>query len=395
MMARHVFGALFVFLGFFSGTQTALAKGPYCAFDGVAIWTDFPTARVGGCTQQGEKIHLDIIPEVKPINPSPWYAFRVTSDQNKKVSVVLNYTYGKHRYWPKVSADGLVWDTLKAGKIKIDKDQTQVRLSLKMKKGQPLWVAAQEILSSQQHNVWMVSQARKHDFLGLYKLGKSQEGRDIFKLESQSDQGRKDTIFLVGRQHPPEVTGALAMIPFMETLVADTKLARDFRDRFRLVMIPNLNPDGVDKGNWRTNANGKDLNRDWGPFTQPETRLMQRELNRFRDGKEGALSLMLDFHSTYENLIYSQSAVEPTEPKDFAAKWQQAIRGRLPGIEFRNVPSHNPKLPTSKGYVYKTFGAPAITYEMGDRSDRGEIRKLAIVAAEEMMKGLLAAEQPH
>jgi hypothetical protein len=33
----------------------------------------------------------------------------------------------------------------------------------------------------------------------------------------------------------------------------------------------NANPDGVDKGHWRLNDGGVDLNRDWGPFTQPET----------------------------------------------------------------------------------------------------------------------------
>ncbi|WP_339863281.1 M14 family metallopeptidase [Paremcibacter congregatus] len=376
----------------FAMAQGAQANAPYCQFDGVEIWTDFPTARVNGCMQKGDVIHLTIAPEVKPINPSPWYAFRVQSQTTKEVKLVLDYAYGKHRYWPKVSANGMRWDTLNASKMKLNKDKTQARLSLNVAKDKPLWVAAQEILSSQQHNLWMVAQAKKHDFLSLYKLGSSPQGRAIFKLESHRDQNDKDAVFLVGRQHPPEVTGALAMMPFMETLLADTDLARSFRAQFRLVMVPNLNPDGVDMGNWRTNAGGQDLNRDWGPFRQPETQLMHQELDRFRDNKAGKLALMLDFHSTHENLIYSQSKAEPTDPEGFARDWHGAIRARLPQIAFRNVPSHNAGLPTSKGYVYKNFGVPAITYEMGDNSDRGEIRRLAIVAAEEMMKKLLRSK---
>ena len=31
-----------------------------------------------------------------------------------------------------------------------------------------------------------------------------------------------------------------------------------------------MNPDGVDLGHWRHNANGVDLNRDWSYYNQPE-----------------------------------------------------------------------------------------------------------------------------
>ncbi|PHZ84584.1 M14 family metallopeptidase [Paremcibacter congregatus] len=393
MLSRYVTVPTLACMMLFATGLAAFAQDAYCHFDGVEVWADFPAARVNGCAQKGDTIYLTISPEVTPINPSPWYAFRLQSATSKKLTLVLKYSYGKHRYWPKVSRDGLLWQTLKAGNIKLTAEGREARLSLNVEKDIPLWIAAQEILTSQQHNLWMVRHAKKHDFLDLYKLGVSQNGRDIFKLESRTTDDDKETVVLVGRQHPPEVTGALAMMPFMETLLADTALARKFRARYRLVMVPNLNPDGVEQGNWRTNAGGKDLNRDWGPFSQPETQLMQRELDRYRgEDQAGKLSLLLDFHSTHENLMYTQSAAEPTEPVNFAQNWHRAIRARLPKIAFRNVPSHNPDLPTSKGYVYKTFGVPAITYEMADNSDRAEIRRLAVVAAEEMMKKLLRSK---
>ena len=59
---------------------------------------------------------------------------------------------------------------------------------------------------------------------------------------------------MIGRQHPPEVTGAIAMHSFIDTVLADTDLARQFRDRFKLAIVPLMNPDGVAAGHWRHNV---------------------------------------------------------------------------------------------------------------------------------------------
>ncbi|PCI46553.1 MAG: peptidase M14 [Alphaproteobacteria bacterium] len=371
--------------------QMALAKNATCDFGAVKFLTDFPTARINGCEEKSGDYHLYISPETKPVNPSPWYGFKVISDKKRTINVYLNYTYAKHRYWPKVSRDGLRWSTLDARKITRYNEDRKVRLKLAVD-DKPLWVSAQEIFNNQQYDLWSQHMAGK-DFVDRRVLGKSVEGRPIYKLETTGNwqADKPANLLLVGRQHPPEVTGALALLPFVETILSDSRLARRFRDKFRIIIVPNLNPDGVFNGNWRMNANGRDLNRDWGPFTQPETRLMRTELDRFRDEKDGKLYLMLDFHSTYENLIYTQSTEDSPDSARFARDWYGAIKKRLPDIAFKHDPRHNTKLPTSKGYVHKTFGVPAITYEMGDESDRGEIRRLANVAAEEMMKILLGA----
>jgi len=46
--------------------------------------------------------------------------------------------------------------------------------------------------------------------------------------------------------------------------MGDSELAREFRRRFSIIMVPLLNPDGVVLGHWRHNVNGVDLNRDGG-----------------------------------------------------------------------------------------------------------------------------------
>ena len=133
---------------------------------------------------------------------------------------------------------------------------------------------------------------------------------------------------LLGRQHPPEVTGALAMMAFVERVFAEDELAQAFREQFCTLMVPNLNPDGVHHGNWRHNMHGVDLNRDWGPFTQVETRLMRDELARFDQPDSPRLYLFLDFHSTSKDVFYTQLAEMETFPPEFTGDWLSGIQAR-------------------------------------------------------------------
>jgi len=82
----------------------------------------------------------------------------------------------------------------------------------------------------------------------------------------------KKALLIISRQHPPEVTGFIAMKSFIETIAGDSEQAKVFRQKFKVYNVPLMNPDGVDNGHWRHNMGGIDLNRDWQAFNQPETR---------------------------------------------------------------------------------------------------------------------------
>lgn len=71
---------------------------------------DFDGARLNGITQNNDTLYTAIISaENYPINPSPWYAFKVTSEKPKTIWVHLTYLNAKHRYFPKISRDGKTW----------------------------------------------------------------------------------------------------------------------------------------------------------------------------------------------------------------------------------------------------------------------------------------------
>ena len=99
------------------------------------------------------------------------------------------------------------------------------------------------------------------------------------------------------------------------------------------------------------------------------------------------LRLMLDFHSTFEDLFYTQPVSD--NPVDFASLWLGASAARLPDFPFKHVANEVSEQPNSKNYFYTSRGIPAITYESGDETSREQIENAAVVFAEEMMRVML------
>src|SRR5690606_16401051 len=150
----------------------------------------------------------------------------------------------------------------------------------------------------------------------------------------------------------PEVTGSLGLIHFVENLSRNTSQASEYRKNFQTIVIPLMNPDGVEHGHWRHNMAGVDLNRDWLNFAQPET-TAARDLFLKLAAREGArVFLLLDFHSTHRDVFYTQKDENPTVPENFTARWLGALGERLPEYEVRREGSYGPNSLMSKGWGY-------------------------------------------
>lgn len=361
--------------------------GTLCDADGYSIADSFVGARRGKCrVVGGDEVTLEILREDdKVTNPSPWFAFKVKPERATDAQITLDYGTWKHRYWPKISYDGLNWARLEETAVQVADSGFTATISLALDE-RPVWIAAQELVTPAIYEVWSRKVADRSDAT-LSELGKSLQDLPIFRLDTNTDS--HDVILLIGRQHPPEVSGSFAFFSFFETLHADTDLANRFRQRFRIISIPLLNPDGVAGGNWRNNLGEVDLNRDWGPFTQPETRLVRDLLDEL-DDNGSRLRVFLDFHSTDRNLFYTQPDSEVTNPPGFGEQWFAQARPRLVDYEFSNEanPMKNPAV--GKNYIYKRYGIPAFTYEVGDETDRNAARAAAIVFAEEFMELMLS-----
>lgn len=361
-----------------------------CDFGEVLFDISFASARLNSCKQtDNHEYSLSTAPENAPVNPSPWYAFRVFSERERNLTIYLNYSLHGHRYVPKLSADGQSWQPIDEDDIEILFDGKTAKMELRVGP-QGLWVAAQEIMDNSFYDDY-TGQLDQLPFLQRSVLGESLEGRPVYKIESANPASRY--ILLVGRQHPPEVTGAIGMAHFINRLAANDSLATAFRAEYGLIMVPNMNPDGVERGFWRHSFAGVDLNRDWGPFTQPETALVREELRRFEGENGPQISLFLDFHSTDRDVFYTNSEemrkLNPQFTENWMANIQQRMQAKYPDYQVEETPGYNPLSAVSKNWMNQYFGIPAITFEYGDESDRQQIRDLSEVAAEEMMRLML------
>lgn len=356
----------------------------HCASGTVLLDAHFETGNLGRCTVEADgSFTLALIPEDEPpINPSAWFAFRASGEPGDEVRVRLELDHGYARYWPKTSEDGRSWAPLPPNQVARDGNRSKWMEFHFTLDGAYRWVAGQEIMDTwdYQHRIHALDDVKG---LGASLLGESLHGRPIYLLESAD---HPEFVLFIGRQHPPEVTGAIGMRAFVDTVLGDSELAQRFRARYKLGIVPLLNPDGVAAGHWRHNQGGTDLNRDWGPFTQPETRAVMAWVEA-QEAAGRTMALQLDFHSTWEDLFYTQPI--SIDPPDFASLWLDAARERLPGFAFRHVPSTDMKQANSKNYFHKTRGIPAITYEVGDETDREQARAAAVVFAEEMMRLML------
>ena len=96
----------FYFFSFASGTFA-------CEFSEVLFDTDFSAARLSDCKQRSDNSFLlTVKPENSPINNSPWYAFKVSAKNKKKIRVAIEFVDGDHRYLPKISHDGIQWSSI-------------------------------------------------------------------------------------------------------------------------------------------------------------------------------------------------------------------------------------------------------------------------------------------
>jgi cytosolic carboxypeptidase protein 6 len=357
--------------------------------DGILFDSQFSAARLSECTRLGaDRYEVTTEPENRPINGSPWFAFRVRATAPRLISIRIRCSGAKLRYIPKVSVDGTRWITLPAEAFTAgpNEDEGTIRVDVGP---EPVWVAAQEMITGDVLEAWSRSLERL-PFVTRSEIGRSIGGRTLYKLDIDGTTAATKAGFvtLISRQHPPETTGSQALMRFVETLVADTPLARGFRRRYAVLLVPLVNPDGVEAGHWRHNLNGVDTNRDWGTFAQPETRAVRDAILAARE--RSRLMLHLDFHSTYNDVFYTQPDEKPTNPPGFTKAWLDGISRRVPAYEVKRTPNANPTQATSHHWAHREFGIPAITYELGDNTDRVLLQSVATAAAESMMELLLA-----
>ncbi|MEM9648594.1 MAG: M14 family metallopeptidase [Bacteroidota bacterium] len=355
--------------------------------DGVTFDTSFKGARLGEVKQVGkDSYEARVLPAFEPVNPSPWYAFTVQSEEPRTIQLKLKYGKYQHRYIPKISSDDAQWQPLDTSLVRVDTIGHSATLTLKVGP-EKHFVAAQEIESSEDTFFWAKQKAKENPNSQLEIAGNTVEGNPNYVFIHEQEKP-KDFIVLVARQHPPEIPGGtIGFKSFYETLLSETITAKEFRKHFNIYAFPLLNPDGADSGNWRHNANGIDLNRDWVAFSQPETQMVRDFVDhKIAEGQK--IRFALDFHTSHSGpYVLVLDSINEVKTKKIIPNWIKNIESTTSlKVEVRR---RSQELPYCYNFFYNTYLAEAVTYEDGDEDNRDTIKERGRIYATQLMEVLL------
>ncbi|MFT4861961.1 MAG: murein tripeptide amidase MpaA [Pseudohongiellaceae bacterium] len=180
-------------------------------------------------------------------------------------------------------------------------------------------------------------------------LGKSLDGQDIdlVVFSDGREDKKKKTCWVIARQHPGETMAEWWMEGCIEKLLdVSDPLTAKLLQQCDIYLVPNMNPDGSRRGHLRTNAAGKNLNREWIEPTlsaSPEVYLVKEAI------KAIGADFFLDAHGD-ESLPYC--FIAGTEG---LADWGPAQQARLDFYKNR-LAEIDPDFQTKVGYPAKSPG---------------------------------------
>lgn len=247
-------------------------------------------------TDNSQDIHLKIRPD-NHAHYYQWFYFKVEGTENESFVIKIDNAGGASypgwldfgvAYRATASADGEHWSRLDttfehdSGVLTIQGQLTSDRMAIAFF---PPYAYARHLK--------LIEKARSIPNCTVTSLGKSVEGRDLTLLTLGTPGADKKNIWVIARQHPGETMAEWYVEGLIDRLAAGDDLSALF-DNAVLYIVPNMNPDGSYHGNLRTNALGKDLNRQWditdNQFTAPEVYYVRKAI------LQKGIAAMFDVH---------------------------------------------------------------------------------------------------
>ena len=200
------------------------------------------------------------------------------------------------------------------------------------------------------------------------RLGSTLDGRDMDLLTFGS--GEKP-LWIIARQHPGESMAGWFVEGVVEKLCdAQDPVSRALLSKATIHLVPNMNPDGVYRGNLRVNAAGTNLNREW---REPSLEKSPEVYHVVRKMEETGVQMCLDVHGD-EGLPYNFIAGYDGVPDVTEAhlaplnRFRTELARLTPDFQTEHgYPKAAPgkgNLTTSTGHIANTFRCPAMTLEM-------------------------------
>jgi len=173
--------------------------------------------------------------------------------------------------------------------------------------------------------LWRMSEYVKIDSIGL-----SVQGRALWQLTISSDPNNvagKRTVHIHARTHPQETEGFYVTDEMIKILLSESEFAQTARANCVFYVIPMYNPDGVELGLPRRNANNIDLEANWNTFPhQPEVAALKARFTQLM-ASPNPIEVMLNMHSSSLCARYFVYHHENGTSPNYAVLQQSFING--------------------------------------------------------------------
>ncbi len=311
------------------------------------------------------------IPKDRMSEFAQWFHFRVSGAAGREVVLTFEnlkesaYPAGWPDYRCCVSEDRAFW-----GRAETTYDDAVGNGTMTVRytpASDMAWFAYFAPYSMERH-FDLVAEAASSEGVSHRRLGETLDGRPIDCLE----MGTGDTqVWLYARQHPGETQAEWWMEGALEVLTDPTDtVGRVLRDKCRIHVVPNANPDGSFRGHLRTNAVGTNLNREWDNPTaekSPEVLAIRNAMD------ETGVDVAMDVHGDEAIPAVFLAGYEgipswSEERGEQFYRYERLLDRRTPDFQTKlGYPKAAPgkgNLSMSTTQVAERFGAMSMTIEM-------------------------------
>ncbi len=139
-------------------------------------------------------------------------------------------------------------------------------------------------------------------FVNIDSIGQSVQQRTLWLLtisDTLQSESPKKRISIHARTHPGEVQGWWVTNQIINILLAESELALALRKNCIFNIIPMYNPDGVELGFPRENANNIDIESNWGAVNPEKEVVAIRSFFEYLMFTGSPIEVALNMHSAY------------------------------------------------------------------------------------------------
>lgn len=308
-----------------------------------------------------------------------WFHFRVSSAAGRELVLKITqlsdsaYPGGWPDYDACVSEDRDYWGRATST---YDESEEGGTLTIRYTPASDIaWFAYFAPYSMERHHD-LVAEAAASEGVTHIHLGNTLDGQPIDCLEMGEGSFN---VWLYARQHPGETQAEWWMEGALEVLTDPSdSVGRKLRQRCRLHIVPNCNPDGSKRGNLRVNAAGANLNREWeNPSAErsPEVLAIRNYMDKtgvdFAMDVHGDEAIPVSFLAGYEGI---PSWTEEHGERYYS--YERILDRRTPDFQtefgYTKAAPGKANLSMSTNQVAERFGATAMTLEMPYKDNKAD-----------------------